>query len=228
MYIYTNKNAQIYSKLGIKGTTYEPGFDEAQRIFGDLSGKKALDFGSGAGRTTELLLSFGAKDAVGVDHNQSMIDQAKRQNYENAKFVQIDKNIPFPDNTFDVALCAHVMVEVSSLSEMEQIICEVYRALKPGGTFVIITNNSQAIGKNYISFQYENQDHLVSGQKIPIVIKGEKHFIIDDYFWKEEDYQKILEKIGFTVESMTYPTMSGEGWLDESVVAPHVVIKSSK
>lgn len=228
MYEYSDQNAAVYSKLGIKGTTYEPGFSEAKKIFGDLSGKIVLDYGSGAGRTAKLLLSFGAKDVVGVDHNQSMIDQAVKQNIPHAIFKLKDTTIPYEDNTFDAALCAHVMVEVSSLSEMEQIIHETYRVLKPGGVFVIITNNSRAIGQHYISFQYEKQKNLISGQKIPIVIKGEEHFIIEDYFWFEEDYKKILKKVGFKVKSMTFPKTFGAGWLDEAKVAPHVVITSVK
>ncbi len=31
MYTYSEDNAQVYSKLGITGTTYEPGFKEAKK-----------------------------------------------------------------------------------------------------------------------------------------------------------------------------------------------------
>lgn len=47
------------------------------------------------------------------------------------------------------------MVEVSSFEEMQEITSEAHRVLKPGGVFVIITNNSKAIGQKYISFEYE-------------------------------------------------------------------------
>ena len=109
MYTYTNQNAEIYSKLGIKGTTYELRFSEAKNIFGDLTGKKVLDYGTGAGRTAQLLSSFGAKYVIGVDHNQSMIAQAKKNNDENIEYFLIDTKLPFEDNIFDAALCAHVM-----------------------------------------------------------------------------------------------------------------------
>jgi hypothetical protein len=47
-------------------------------------------------------------------------------------------------------------------------------------------------------------EELVSGQKIPCTIKkGEESFVIDDYYWTEEDYRTVLEEAaGFTV-SMT-------------------------
>lgn len=228
MYKYSDDNAATYSKLGIKGTTYESGFNEAKKIFGDLSGKIALDFGTGAGRTAQLFLSMNAAKVIGVDHNQSMVDQAKKLTDPRLEFIKIEQTIPLGSNTVDVAIAAHVFVEVGSTDEMKQISHEVYRVLKPGGIFVIITNNSQAIGKNYLSYGYPANDHLVSGQKIPCTIKkGKDSFVIDDYFWSEEDYKKILEDAGFTV-SMTFPLMIGSDWLDETKVASHVVIKCVK
>lgn len=227
MYKYTDQNAEAYSKLGIVGTTYEPGFNEARKIFGNLKGRTALDFGAGAGRTAQLFLSMGAARVVGVDHNKSMIDQAKKILEERLEFITIDKEIPFEKNTFDVALSAHVFVEVSSIKEMRQIISEVYRVLKSRGVFVIITNNSKAIGRDYQSYGYKKKENLQSGDKIVCTIKGEKSFDIDDYYWSEDDYKKVLEDNGFTV-SMTFPVMSGPGWLDEAKVAPHVVIKCVK
>ena len=228
MYQYSEENAKTYSKLGIQGTTYEPGFNEARKIFGDLTGKTALDFGTGAGRTAQLLLSMGASKVVGVDHNQSMIDQAKKLTDSRLEFIQIDKDVPFPENSFDAALAAHVFVEVSTIEEMKQIAREVHRVLISGGIFIIITNNSKAIGQNYLSFGYPKKDNLRSGEKIPCTLKkGKDSFIINDYYWSESDYQKVLEETGFTV-SLTFPVMSGQGWLDETNVAPHVVIKSVK
>ena len=228
MYQYSKDNAATYSKLGITGTTYEPGFNESKKIFGNLSGKTALDFGTGAGRTAQLFLSMGASKVVGVDHNQSMIDQAKKLTDPKLEFIKIKNDIPLPDNTFDAAIAAHVFVEVGSVEEMKQISSEVYRVLKPGGVFVIITNNSKAIGQNYISFGYPKNDALKSGDKMPCTIKkGKDSFVIDDYFWTEQDYQNVLEEEGFAV-SMTFPKMTGDGWLDETKVAPHVVLKAVK
>ena len=121
MYKYSQNNAETYGKLGIKGTTYESGFNETKRLLGDLSGKTVLDFGCGAGRTAKLLLSMGAEKVVGVDHNQSMINQANKIQSSQLKFIQIDKNIPLEKNSINGALAAHVFVEVGTKEEMKQI-----------------------------------------------------------------------------------------------------------
>lgn len=228
MYKYTEDNAKTYNKLGIKGTTYEPGFNEAKKIFGDLNRKIALDFGSGTGRTAQLLLSIGAEKVVEVDHDQNMIDQAKKIHDSRLKFIKIDKKIPFDANNFDVTLAAHVFVEVSTLAEIKQIAKEVYRVLKVGGIFIIVTNNSQAYGHEYLSFGYPKKYNLESGKKIPCKIKkGNDSFVINDYYWTENDYETLLKNNGFTV-SMTFTKMTGEGWLDETKIAPNVVIKAVK
>ena len=100
--------------------------------------------------------------------------------------------------------------------------------MKKGGKFIIITNNSKAIGRNYISYGYPKNNNLRSGDKIPCTIKkGKDSFVIDDYFWFEEDYRKILEEVGFKV-SMTFPLVEGVDWLDESKIASHVVICAVK
>lgn len=228
MYKYSKNNAKTYSKLGIKGTTYEPGFNEAKMILGNLNEKIALDFGSGTGRSTRLLLSLGAKKVIGIDHNQSMIDQAKKIQNDRLEFIKINNKIPLDTDTFDVALAAYVFMEVSTLAEMEQISREIHRVLKSNGVFIIITNNPQAMGHEYLSFGYPKKNNPKSGEKIPCAIKkGEKSFIINDYYWSETDYKTVLEKIGFTV-SMTFPKMNGAGWLDETKIAPNMVIKAIK
>lgn len=228
MYKYSQNNAETYSKLGIKGTTYESGFNESKRLFGNLSGKTVLDFGCGAGRTAKLLLSMGAEKVIGVDHNQSMIDQANKIEFSHFQFLQIEKKIPLEQNSIDDALAAHVFVEVGSKEEMKQISTEIFRILKKGGKFIIITNNSKAIGSNYISYGYPKNNNLRSGDKIPCTIKkGKDSFVIDDYFWFEEDYKKVLEEVGFNV-TMTFPLVEGVDWLDESKIASHVVISAVK
>lgn len=228
MYKYSEKNAKTYSQLEIVGTTYEVGFNEVRKILGDLSGKTALDFGAGAGRTAQLLLTLGAKKVIGVDHNKSMVNKARKLKNKKLEFLLIKKKIPLESNKFDVTLCAHVFVEMKNLDEMENASKEVFRVLKPSGVFVIVANNPEAVGHEFVSFGYKKQSDLKSGDKITCTIKGKDSFKIDDYFWSEEDYRKVLTKAGFTIDSMSYPKSSGDGWLDETKIAPHVVIKCTK
>jgi len=227
MYKYSKKNAKTYSKLGIKGTTYEVGFNEIRRILGTLKGKLVLDFGSGAGRSGEFLLSLGADKVIGVDHDQNMITQSKKIKSKKLDFIKINEKIPFDQDTFDIAMATSVFIEVESLAKMQKIINELYRVIKPKGILVIGTTNPKSIGQNYISYSYKKKRNLKSGDKIICTIKGENSFEIEDYYWTENDYKRILENAGFKI-SMFYPRASGHGWLDETKVAPGLIIKCVK
>ncbi|MEK7178016.1 MAG: class I SAM-dependent methyltransferase [Patescibacteria group bacterium] len=228
MYIYSKQNAKIYSQLGVIGTTYEVYFNEVKKIFGYLTGKKVLDFGTGAGRSAQLIKTLGAKEVVGVDQNEEMIKLAKKIKDSSIKFNLISKNIPYADNYFDHASCIAVLIEIGGKKEMLDTFLEIYRVLKPGGKLVITTTNPKSIGYDYVSYRYINKPNLKSGDKITCVVKGKKSFKIDDYFWEEKDYKEALINAGFSIEKLSYPLGKGQEWLDEIKIAPELIITAVK
>ena len=121
MYRYSPENARIYGQLGVIGTTYEVSFSEVGRLLGNLHGKTVLDFGTGTGRSARLLKTLGAEKVIGVDHGENMIAQAKANHDEAIEFYLItDQTIPLPHESVDVAISAHVFVEMRTLEEMQQ------------------------------------------------------------------------------------------------------------
>ncbi len=229
MYKYSPENANIYSQLGVIGTTYEISFHELSRILGNLQGKIVLDYGTGTGRSARLLKTLGAEKVIGVDHNESMIAQARTNHNERLDFHLITANtIPLPDASVDVAVSAHVFVEIQNLAEMHTATQEVSRVLKPGGTFIIIATNSASIGYEYKNYRYIKKDELKSGDPITCVVKGETPFEIDDTYWTEEDYHQVLESNGFMKIRATFPLAMGEEWLDEVKIAPDIVLEYIK
>lgn len=119
-------------------------------------------------------------------------------------------------------------MEMKTLDEIKTACREIARVLKLGGIFVIVTNNPDAIGCDYVSFKYERPENLKSGDRIPLIVKGEKPFEIEDYYWSEEDTDKILETSGFKIIEKTLPLAKGKGWLDETKVASDMVYKCIK
>ena len=229
MYKYSKENAAIYSELGVTGTTYEVSFNEMARLLGPLGGKTVLDFGSGAGRSSILLKTLGAEKVIGVDHNETMIGQAIQTLTQGIEFHLIDETIPLPDNSIDVAVSAHVFVEMKTIGEMKRVSKEIHRVLKPGGQFIVISTNPSSIGHNFLNWSYKPQDNLKSGDIIVCKIKkGDESFNIDDVYWTEEDFRDVLTSSGFEVKNVTYPVAEGEGWLDETKVAPNIVLSAFK
>ena len=229
-YEYQPDSAKTYKELGIKDTSYQMAFSEAERMFGDIRGKDFLDFGSGTGRSTRFLKGLGAQRVVGVDHNQSMVAQAQAAAEEGLEYKLIAGQIPEADNSFDGAFSGSTFVETKTLDTMQSALAEIARVVKLGGVFVLTTANPEAFGHDFKNYSRTgNPENLKSGQVTKCTIKGKKPFVIEDVYWTEQDYVSALESAGFIVEEVTFPKAETEGdWLDETEVAPEMVIKARK
>lgn len=229
MSTYSPENAQIYSQLGILGTTYEVSFNEVGRLLGDLQGKIALDFGTGTGRSARFLQMLGAEKVIGLDQDENMITQAQSEHNEGIEFLLLkEKSIPLSSASVDVALSTHVLVEMHTVEEMQQAACELARVLKPGGTLFVVSTNPCSIGSDFKSYYYLPKAALKSGDPISCIIKGEKPFEIEDTYWTEEDYQQALTSAGFAKIQTSFPLAEGDSWLDEQRVAPDIVLVCTK
>ncbi|WMJ73370.1 methyltransferase domain-containing protein [Cytophagaceae bacterium ABcell3] len=95
-------------------------------------------------------------------------------------------DIPFPDNTFDVCFCNHVMEHVTDdLKAMS----EIYRVLKPGGWAIIQSPIDYNLEK---TFSDPNADTPAKREKV----YGQS----DHVRQYGTDYGQILQKAGFTVK----------------------------
>lgn len=91
-------------------------------------GTTILDIGCGTGKSTEPLVDTGLR-VTGVDHDQLMIEEAKRQAEEKSldiKYVVSDaEHLPFPDGHFDVITVGtafHFFMNETALSEIKRVL----------------------------------------------------------------------------------------------------------
>jgi ubiquinone/menaquinone biosynthesis C-methylase UbiE len=100
---------------------------------GDVSGKKLLDLGCGAGENSVYFAKKGAI-CIASDYSQGMVEVALNLAAQN--HVQIEgaivnaMAIDFPDNSFDIVYAANLL---HHLPEPKTCIQEMHRILKPGG-----------------------------------------------------------------------------------------------
>ncbi|MEQ9101124.1 MAG: methyltransferase domain-containing protein [Imperialibacter sp.] len=99
--------------------------------------------------------------------------------------------VPFDDNTFDVAFCNHVMEHVDSdLKAMS----ELHRVLKPGGWAII-----------QVPFFYPLEEKTVEDITITDPKERYRRFGQDDHVRKYgKDYAERLASAGFTVDANDY------------------------
>jgi len=98
-----------------------------------------LDLGCGEGYGTKIL-SFGVNKIIGVDVEGKVINKARRRySSGTCTFRKYDgKKLPFPNNTFDVAVSFQVIEHVK---DEINFIAEAYRVLKKNGLFILATPN---------------------------------------------------------------------------------------
>ncbi len=101
-----------------------------------------LDIGTGSGKMLQILFEEKSVTGVGIDTDNSMLDEAKSK-LENTsiQLQQIDtgKNYPFDEATFDsVAICS-VLFNLKEKEAVNQILSESLRVLKKNGKIIVLT-----------------------------------------------------------------------------------------
>lgn len=102
-------------------------------LLADLPAGRALDAACGTGRYAVRLAALG-HDVTGVDQSPEMLARAAAK-VPGARFEtsSLDK-LPFPDASFDVAVCALALTHLPTLGPA---IGELRRVLAPGGRLIV-------------------------------------------------------------------------------------------
>lgn len=99
--------------------------------------QKILDIGCAKGNFSRLLQDKGA-EVSGIDISSKLLKQAKALS-PNIEFkLGSMTKIPYPDQSFNAALCVEVIEHVPAIAEA---IVETARVLKKGGRLVIVDKN---------------------------------------------------------------------------------------
>ncbi len=108
-------------------------------------GSRLLDLACGAGRHLEALSARGV-EAVGVDLSSHLLARA-RETVAECPLVRSDmRHIPFSDNTFHVVTSFFTSFGYFSTEEdNRQVLAEVRRILRPGGTFLLDFLNAHKV-----------------------------------------------------------------------------------
>lgn len=97
---------------------------------------KVLDLCCGSGQATQILVQY-SQDITGLDASPLSLKRA-RQNVPSATFVEaFAEEMPFPDHQFDLVHTSVAMHEMQPM-QLQQILREVYRVLKPEGIFTLV------------------------------------------------------------------------------------------
>ncbi|MEV7548144.1 class I SAM-dependent methyltransferase [Amycolatopsis sp. NPDC089917] len=108
-------------------------------LAGDVSGRRILDAGCGAGPITEALRDRGAT-VTGFDSSAKMVELARKRLGADAdlRVADMARPLPFPDDAFDDVVSALVL---HYLEDWTAPLAEIRRVLKPGGRLIMAVNH---------------------------------------------------------------------------------------
>ncbi len=113
----------------------------------DWAGKQVLDLGCAGGFMAEALAERGAV-VTGIDPAEEAIAAARAHAGQTGREITYDvgvgEQLPYADHAFDAVVCVDVLEHVQDL---EQVINETARVLRPGGLFLFDTINRNLLAR---------------------------------------------------------------------------------
>jgi len=114
---------------------------------GQVSGKRALDVGCGGGFLAEEFARLGF-EVVGVDPSRVSVETARSHAASSGLRIEYrvggGEELPVEDSGFDLVYCCDVLEHVSNV---DRVLSETARAMKPGGLYLFDTVNRTITSK---------------------------------------------------------------------------------
>lgn len=160
-----------------------------------ISGREpgvALDAACGTGRFAEFLAKRGHQ-VIGVDSSPDMLAHARRRVPDGEFHIAELDQLPLPDDSVDVIVCALALVHVPRL---EPALAEFVRVLRPGGDLVISDVHHELVSR---------------GSAIKARGPAGEPCIAPSYRHQLGDYLRAALSLGLQVRRCEEPTATGTG-----------------
>ena len=150
----------------------------ALRLVPESSDGKALDIGCREGHQSEWLKKRGfSVDSVDIEPH-----------YHLGKVLDVNNGLPYDDNQYDLIWCSEV---IEHLEQPSYVLSEMRRVLKPGGSLIITTPNSNfwlyrilgLFGVSPDKLQNPSHLHFFSGSNIKELCPEAKLYGYFPYVW---------------------------------------------
>ncbi len=221
------ERAAAYASMEFPGT-YFLAYRDLPAIHREHArGRRALDFGCGAGRSTRFLKSLGF-DAVGVDVSADMVRLARERDPAGDYRVIADGDFAsLPAGGFDLVQSVFTFDNVPGRDHKVALFAGLRGLLAGSGRLVNLVSSPDIYVNEWASFTTrefpENRDAR-SGEPVRIVMKDvEDRRPVVDVIWYDEDYTELFADSGLVLLAQHRPLGRPEepiAWLSETTIAP--------
>jgi SAM-dependent methyltransferase len=229
------RKARAYSALEFGNTYYLAYRDLPEIVLRHVTGRRAVDFGCGAGRSTKFLMDLGF-EVLGIDISEEMVSLARELNPEcEYLLVEDGKYAHLGVGGFDMVQSIFTFDNIPGRDNRARILSALVDLLVPGGRFVMLGSNPEMYVNEWASFStkdYPENRKAVSGDSVLIINTDiEDRRPVEDIIWFEEDYRELFEAAGLELEA-TYRPLGREEepfeWTVEAEIAPWFIYVLTK
>ncbi|MBI4962655.1 MAG: methyltransferase domain-containing protein [Desulfomonile tiedjei] len=224
------QRAKAYAELEFPGTYYLAYRDLPEIIMEHVSGRKAMDFGCGTGRSTRFLGKLGF-ETIGVDIAEDMLKKARELDDQGKYCLVADGDLSqFQDKACDLILSVFTFDNIPTMDQKVKCCKEMGRLLTTKGRIVNLVSSPQIYTHEWASFttkDFPQNLYAQSGDKVKIVMTdvGDQR-PVEDILWKDEAYQEVYQMAGLEAVK-TFQPLAKENepyeWVNETSIAPWVI-----
>lgn len=221
------ERAQAYSRLDFPGTYYLAYRDLPEIISTHVTGKLALDFGCGAGRSTRFLARQGLK-AIGLDISSQMIAQAKQIDPSgDYRLAQPGDFSIIADQRFDLIQSIFTFDNIPSCANKIEIFRQLASLLNPDGRIINLVSRPEIYVYEWASFStidFPGNRVAKDGDTVyTIITDTTDHRPVADELCSHECYQNIYTQAGLRIIDHFCPlghSADPVTWVNETTIAP--------
>lgn len=178
-----------------------------EKLIGDISGLRVLDFGCGPGVITRWLSERGAKCIVGYDISEGMINYARRREEKERIGINYISNINDEYNEcLDIVLAIYVMPYATLHGDLLAMSQTMARMLKPGGRLITLPIhpdfNSDPEYYRPFGLRLIEEQPRADGSPVQFHICQPPYNVnIQAHYWSRQTLESTLYQAGFQTVS---------------------------
>jgi SAM-dependent methyltransferase len=222
--------AESYAGLEFPGTYYLAFRDLPAIIERHVSGRAALDFGCGTGRSTRFLQGLGFS-AVGVDIAAPMLGQARARDPEGDYRLVPDGDLgDLSGSRYDLVLSTFTFDNIPNPEHRLRLFIALGRLLSEQGRLINLVSSPDIYVNEWASFStrdFPENRSAGSGDAVRIVMLDvEDRRPVEDVMWTDSDYRDLYRAANLDVLETHRPLglHSDPGtWVSETRISPWVI-----
>jgi len=222
--------AESYSQLQFPNTYYLAYRDLPEIISSHVTGRKAVDFGCGTGRSTRFLKQLGF-EVTGIDISPDMMNIARDLDQSgDYQIVSDGQYSHLGVNQFDLIQSIFTFDNIPGWENRTNILAGLRDLLKSTGKIICLDSTPELYTNEWASFSTkdfpENRGAKTGDIVRDIMLDVKDRRPVEDIFWTVNDYHLLFEKAGLIHEATYKPlgrTEEPYNWISELNIAPWMI-----